>query len=305
MCRLCTTLVLAALMVGLLAAPASSGWATTVYEADSLYHHIRVVDDSGKRTLRFDNSMETTMSIANPYTGHFEYIDYFFQAFVLNPDIQNTLMLGLGGGSAPKLMQLYFPQVNVDVVEIDPVVYDVAKEYFYFKPSEKTLVTIQDARVFLRRTDKIFDLIIMDAYTSNKYGSYIPFHLATREFFEVVDSHLSDDGIFAFNIIGQVYGERKEVVAALYRTLSERFTNLYIFPAITSENVVIIASKNPKRLSKSEWSAAASSLIYSGAVGLYPQYTARASNLANIVPPNWERAQLLTDDYAPIDGLLK
>lgn len=305
MYRLYTTLVLALLILLLLAAPASSGWSTTVYEADSLYHHIRVVDDSGKRILRFDNSMETTMSIANPYTGHFEYIDYFFQAFCLNPNIKNSLMLGLGGGSAPKLMQLYFPQVAVDVVEIDSMVYDVAKEYFYFKPAKNTQVTIQDARVFLRKTDKVYDLIIMDAYTSNKYGSYIPFHLATREFFEIVDSRLADNGVFAFNIIGQIYGERQEVVAALYRTLRERFPNLYIFPAITSQNVVIIASKSSVRHTKAEWTAAASSLMYSGSVGLYPQYTARASNFVNIVPPDWEEAQLLTDDFAPIDGLLK
>ena len=305
MYRLCTTLVLASLMLGLLAAPASSGWAATVYEADSLYHHIRVVDDAGKRILRFDNSMESTMSIANPYAGYFEYIDYFFQAFVLNPNVENTLMLGLGGASAPKLMQLYFPQVATDIAEIDPAVFDVAKEYFYFKPSEKTHVFIQDARVFVRKTDNMYDLIIMDAYTSNKYGSYVPFHLATREFFDIVDNHLTADGVFAFNIIGQVYGDRREVVASLYRTLSERFANLYVFPALTSQNVVIIASKDPTRLSKPQWTAAASYLVASGGVGVYPQYTSRANTLSNIVPPEWEEAQLLSDDFAPIDGLLK
>ena len=293
------------LLLVMLCAPASAGWARTVYEVDSLYHHIRVVDDGGKRILRFDNSMETTMLIANPYMGHFEYIDFFFQSFCLKPEIKNSLMLGLGGGSAPKLMQWHFKHVAIDVVEIDSMVYDVAREYFYFKPAETTKVTIQDARVFLRKTNKTYDLIVMDAYTANKYGSYIPFHLATKEFFGIVHDHLSDDGVFAFNIIGQIYGERKHLIASIYRTMREYFPNLYIFPAKTSQNVVILASKDPRRLSKGDWTITASGMVNSGLVGLYPQYNARAASLMNVEPPNWQRAQLLTDDFAPIDGLLK
>ena len=169
--RILVYLILALLIFSMSIAPVSAGWARTVYEADSLYHHIRVVDDGGKRILRFDNSMETTMSIANPYLGHFEYVDYFFQAFCLDPDIESALMLGLGGASAPKLMQRYFPHVAIDIVEIDTMVFDVAKEYFSFTPAETTNVTIQDARVFLRKSDKIYDYIIMDAYSANNYGS--------------------------------------------------------------------------------------------------------------------------------------
>ncbi len=286
-------------------APASAGWSKVVYEADSLYHHIRVVDDTGKRILRFDNSMESTMNIANPYTGHFEYIDYFFQSFVLNPDIENVAMLGLGGASAPKLMQRHFPDVSVDIVEIDDMVYDVAREYFSFEPSDMVGVTIQDARVFMRKSDETYDLVVMDAYTANKYGSYIPFHLATQEFFQIVDDRLSSKGVFAINIIGQLQGERDEIVASIYRTLSTVFPNIYIFPALTTRNVVMLASKDDTFVSRTDWSAAASKLISHGATGFYPNFQLRANSYYTSEPPNWEKAQLLTDDFAPIDGLLK
>lgn len=293
------------LAIMLISSPASGAWANTVYEADSLYHHIRVVDEGGKRMLRFDNSVESQMSKSNPLMGHFEYIDYFFQSFVLKQDIEKCLMLGLGGASAPKLMQHYFPTVEIDVAELDEMVYDVACEYFYFNPSDTTDVTIQDARVFLRKSDKTYDLIIMDAYTSNKYGSYIPYHLATLEFFEIVDEHLSDDGVFAFNVIGQIYGERKEILASIYHTLSKVFPNLYLFPAYESQNVVVIASKSSNSFSRTDWTSTAAKCVNAGYVGRYPRYLLRASNYTDAVPAKWWEAQVLTDDYAPIDGLLR
>lgn len=289
----------------LISTPASAGWANTIYEADSLYHHIRVVDDGGNRMLRFDNSIESMMKRNNPLMGHFEYIDFLFQSFVLKQDIEKCLMLGLGGASAPKLMQHYFPTVEIDIAEIDEAVYDVACEYFYFDPSDTTEVTIQDARVFIRKSDKIYDLVIMDAYTSNKYGSYIPFHLATLEFFEIVDEHLSDDGIFAFNVIGQIYGERKELVTSIYHTMRKVFPTIYLFPAGESMNVVFIACKDKTSLSKSDWTNTAVRLVNSGAVGTYPFYIIRANSYSDEVPEKWWAAQVLTDDFAPVDGLLR
>jgi spermidine synthase len=289
----------------MVATPASAGWSKVVYEADSLYHHIRVVDETGKRLLRFDNSVESMMNIANPYTGHFEYIDFFFQSFVLNPDIEKAAMLGLGGASAPKLMMRHFGEVEVDIVEIDEMVFDVAQEYFSFEPTENVDVTIQDARVFLRKSDEVYDLVVMDAYTANKYGSYIPFHLATQEFFQIVDAHLSDDGVFAINIIGQLQGERDEIVASIYRTMSTVFPSIYIFPALTTRNVVMLASKDTEFMSRTDWSAEASRLVSQGYTGFYPNFQMRANQYYTSEPPNWEKAQLLTDDFAPLDGLLQ
>jgi len=303
----CTMISTAFLLMAILliSTPATAGWANTIYEEDSLYHHIRVVDDGGDRMLRFDNSIESMMKKSNPLMGHFEYIDLFFQSFVLKQDIENCMMLGLGGASAPKLMQHYFPTVEIDIAEIDEAVYDVAVEYFYFDPSDTTEVTIQDARVYLRKSDKIYDLVIMDAYTSNKYGSYIPFHLATLEFFEIVDEHLSDDGVFAFNVIGQISGDREELVASIYNTMSNVFPNIYLFPATESHNVVFIASKDKAYLSKSDWTNTAVSMVNSGAVGTYPFYIIRANSYTDEVPEKWWASQVLTDDFAPVDGLLR
>ena len=56
-----------------------------IFERISQYHHIQVYDEEGIRTLSFNGSWETKMSLANPLTGHFEYTEYFQMPFIWNP----------------------------------------------------------------------------------------------------------------------------------------------------------------------------------------------------------------------------
>ena len=81
--------------------------AVIVYEVTSPYHHIRVIDQQGLRTLSFDNSMETRMSLVNPLQGHFEYTEFFHLPWLWNPEMTNVLMIGLGGGSTQRAYQYF------------------------------------------------------------------------------------------------------------------------------------------------------------------------------------------------------
>ena len=90
----------ALLLIGLaILAPERPVQAVIVYEVTSPYHHIRVIDQQGLRTLSFDNSMETRMSLVNPLQGHFEYTEFFHLPWLWSPEMTNVLMIGLGGGS--------------------------------------------------------------------------------------------------------------------------------------------------------------------------------------------------------------
>jgi spermidine synthase len=89
-----------------------------------------VVDEAGIRTLKFNNSMETKMSLANPLQGHFEYTEYFHMPWLWNTNLQRVLMIGLGGGSTQRSYQQYYTNVMVETVELDPVVVTVAQKYF-------------------------------------------------------------------------------------------------------------------------------------------------------------------------------
>src|SRR5213594_4077358 len=104
-----------------------------VFEATSPYHHIRVIDQDGIRTLSFDGSMETRMSLRDPLKGHFEYTEYFQMPWLWNTQLTSVLMIGLGGGSTQRAYEHYYPTVTIDTVEIDPLVVELAQQYFNFK----------------------------------------------------------------------------------------------------------------------------------------------------------------------------
>src|SRR5476649_2392313 len=119
-----------------------------LFDRISAYHHIQVYDEDGKRTLSFNGSWETTMSLTNPLAGHFEYTEYFQMPWLWNHDIKRVLMVGLGGGSTQRAYQHYFTNAMVDVAEIDPVVVEVAKTYFNIAETNNLKINIGDGRVF-------------------------------------------------------------------------------------------------------------------------------------------------------------
>lgn len=66
----------------------------------------------------------------------------------------------------------------------------MARQYFGYAEDDRMKLAVEDARRWLRGTKELFDVIVLDAY----HGGYIPFHLTTREFLELVREHLSPGG---------------------------------------------------------------------------------------------------------------
>src|SRR3974377_602748 len=114
--------------------------AQLLFEQTTAYHHIRVVDEGSRRTLYFDDAPETCMSLQDPLKGHFEYTEYFHMAWLWNTRLTNVLMIGLGGGRPQRSFEHCYPDLKIETVEIDPVVVQVAKDYFHFKPSDSQKV---------------------------------------------------------------------------------------------------------------------------------------------------------------------
>lgn len=277
--------------------------AETVFDRYSRYHHVQVIDNGGYRTLSFNGSMETRMSLANPLQGHFEYTEYFHMPWLWNHDIKRVLMIGLGGGSTQRSFQHYYTNVMVDTVEIDPVVIEVAKKYFGVTETSHHQIHNSDGRVFLRRTSKQYDVIIMDAYTTTRYGSSIPPHLTTREFFELANRHLTTNGVLAYNVIGQIQGWRANIIGAMYRTMKEVFPQIYLFPARSSMNVVIIATKTPEKFDAARVQRETTALEHSKH-SLLPDFTTRIRAFENTPPPSAATSPVLTDDRAPVESLM-
>ncbi len=290
------------LFSGLAAASPAEGAPRVVFEAYSPYHHVLVVDEGGVRTLSFDGSHETRMSLRDPLQGHFEYTEFFHLGWLWNSNVSRVLMIGLGGGSTQRSFLHHHPGVTIDSVELDPVVVGVATNFFGVPIDDRHRVRVSDGRSFLRRARERYDLIVLDAYTRHRYGSQIPHHLATREFFELARDRLTPDGVLAYNVITISRLGGAEAGLALARTLGEVFPQVYCFQAATSRNVVMIATRDPRRLTNAELARRAAALA-GGGVRLPPGVVQRLGAFQMDVPRRARAAPVLTDDYAPVESL--
>jgi len=234
--RMAATVALIALVLGApLAPPAaaqtSCGDTRIVFEKDTVYHRIRVEEDRCYRWLRFDRSRQGGMFLTNGRVtdareSPLRYPDYFLLAWLFNPNIKRVLVVGMGSGSVPKRVLADFPGVQVDSVELDPVVVDVAKNYFELRDDPRHRIFVQDGRQYIRRADTAYDLVVMDAY----FAEGVPFHLVTREFFRQAKAKLAPGGIITANIVGFLGGSNSKLFKAIYKTYAAEFTGLYLFP---------------------------------------------------------------------------
>lgn len=275
------------------------------HRSQSAHNQITVEDKGGYRMLRFNGSMETRLLIANPLLGHFEYTDYFQMPLLWNPKPKRVLVMGLGGGSTQRAFQHYFPTVHVDTVELDPTVAKVAKEWFGVKENKTHKIHISDGRGYLRRNkERKYDAIMMDAYSSNTYGSFIPYHLATKEFFQLAAEDLTVNGVLAYNVIGTYNEWRADIVGSMYRTMKTVFPHVYHFPAADSRNIVLVGVKAKTGGLTSATLRARVDLLRRAQPKLPAHFGPRLGRIQANAPLSAAKSPVLTDDHAPISKLL-
>lgn len=285
----------------LMTAAALSATGATIFERDTLYNHLVVMDELNMRTLYFNRYPQTRMNLQDPARGHFEYVDYVPVAFALKERVKKVLLMGLGGGSIPRLLLRQYPEVTVHTVEIDPWVVRVARDYFGVTESDKHRIIVQDARQFLRQTKEKYDLIIADAYHADYYGSYIPYHLATKEFFALIKEHLEPGGVVMYNVIGTLAGWQNEVVRSLYKTMASELTAVYVIPMANIYNVEIFGVKDAEPVPPQALIEKTRERIQKGELK-DPLLLMRLGQIVT-QPIVTNNVPLLTDDYAPVETL--
>ena len=192
-----------------------------IHREKSLYRNIVVTERSDRRCLAFSvkrqKRNQTCMNPEKPNQVVFPYVRMSFAGLLANPEPRHALMVGLGGGTISNVLTELYPNLAIDLVEIDEAVVRVARDYFDFRESANTNVFIQDGRVFTRRAriqGKKYDLVILDAYT----GDYIPEHLMTQEFLQDVHDLLTPDGIVVANTfaISKLYDHESQTYASVF-----------------------------------------------------------------------------------------
>ncbi len=278
--------------------PPSGGY-QVVYSKETRYHGLTVVDDQDSRHLRFESSFQSGMYLDDPYRTRYRYTDYLQLPLAYRPGLKNILFIGLGGGSVQKRIWRDFPRVDLQVVELDPTVRDVAFRYFDLPRSPRLDVTVEDGRRFLARDDRRWDAIIIDAYFSDS----LPFHLTTVEFLELVRSRLTPGGVVASNLIGAVKGEGSQLFRSIYKTYRTVFPSVAVHPEGDDDefqNIILVASEGAtpaKEVLIDRWRE-------------IKEQAPRAVDLEEAIQGRYEGAvatrdvPILTDDYAPTDALL-
>ncbi len=181
---------------------------TLVYETRSEFSHMRIRDRESRRTLYFvrdsgEEVVETSIDLRAPHLLQVAYTRLMFVSFLYRPQPGACLVVGLGGGAMVRFLNHFFPEVLVDVVDIDPVIVAVAEKYFGTGPRPGTRIFVEDGFEYLRRTTERYDVIYMDAFLKPGAGTDptgVPLRLKTIEFFQSLHRRLRPGGLVVFNV---------------------------------------------------------------------------------------------------------
>ena len=279
-----------------------------VYETETLYSHLDIIDNYNSinnRALFLNGYPHSIMDKSDPYSLESDYTKFFPLGLLLNDNTTRVLFIGGGGFSGPKYFMQHYPNISVDVVEIDPQVVEVAKKYFFLDELNPQLrIYIQDARKFLDDNQGKYDMIVLDAFSK----TYVPFHLMTVEFYNLLFDKLVKGGVVISNHIGSP--NDKESTSDLYRanlkTFLEVFPKVYVFMTDYSKAIqnIIVASVKTENIAENNISdkteIANIQEINTKIIDEvdYRDYALETSQIAlNDVP-------ILTDQHAPVENLL-
>ena len=167
-----------------------------LYRGESEYNVITLSDNEGRLYLRLNDDFGHHSQSLDPKTmlSH-DYYDYLLLPQMLL-EAKTTLILGNGAGTSMKQTGHFF-DTEIDAVEIDSKLTELGKIYFGLKLSDRMKIFHEDARTFMNRNNKKYDVILVDVYGG---GPYVPFHVATEQFFNLVRSALTENGVAAVNI---------------------------------------------------------------------------------------------------------
>lgn len=271
----------------LVAAPAG-----LVAERTTPYQTLRVIDRGGVRYLESDGVVHGAVDLA---TGEVAmgYPRVLPAAWLLAPEIRRVLILGLGGGNVADYLRRAFPGTEIDFVEVDPAVAEVARRHMGLAEGDGVRVHVADARRFLETRDETWDLILADTYI----GLSVPFHLTTVELVRLADSRLAPGGVFAVNLAAELEAPFPRAIA---RTVAEVFPELDVFAVADRANRLLFAGRHPA-LSDAELLARARRL------GPRPTLSPDLETLATLrvdADPDLAGAPILTDAFAPVDRLI-
>jgi spermidine synthase len=276
--------------LGLLLVPAGQIKATPglLYETESAYQYVQVVErGDGSRALRLNEGV-AVHSLWHPdsvLTGG------VWDTFLLVPPlvgrpVERMLVIGNAGGTVARAYGELYPGVRIDGVEIDPEVSEAGRRFLGLGENPNLRVVTADGRPYLELTDDRYDVIVVDAY----HQPYIPFYLATKEFFATARERLTPGGVLALNVASVPGDER--LSEAIGSTVLAAFPEAWRWKPLRFNELMLGLDRPLGRAELVRRAERASPAVAS----LVPLFAAGIEPVRAVERP-------LTDDRAPVEWL--
>jgi len=269
---------------------------------ETAYHRVEVTQNGPIRMLTFGKSgfrlPQTLINLKNIKAHISEYTGIMMAPALYKQDVKRVLLIGLGGGDVARAVELCYPNVVLDAVEIDPAVVRIARDYFFWRPGRNVTIYTMDGRTFVNLRvasgAKPYDWIIIDAFDND----FIPFHMTTLQFYQVIARALAPDGAVSINtrIDHELYSYQA-------RTLEAAFGCVDAYMAHRSGNIILVAQNGRKTHMTTDEAFAAMKRAGSS---LNSKADLAYVTSCILSKPNWVRkGEVLTDMWAPVEGMLK
>lgn len=279
-------LLVGALVLGALGYAGSRPGAGTLHAQQTLYSAVQVTERewSNGRTVRemFQNGGSSSAEYVDTGEPAHEYVTV--SQHLVEPvmdDVESMLVLGGAALTLPVAFQHRRPDLRIEVVEIDPVVTELARRYFAYGQADYPGIRVvhEDARVFLRSSDQRFDLLYLDVFD---HLLTVPWTLVTADAVQDMAARLAPGGLFVANVLSPLSGPGTGFIEHFRATLESVFGDVHVYltdpdadPAVT-QNLIVVASVEPAGAPPAEWATE-----------------------ADVAPG----ARILTDDWAPVEYL--
>jgi spermidine synthase len=261
-----------------------------IHEEETENQYVRVIEQpDGDRLLEL-NEGQAVHSLYRPGTVLTDNVwdGYLVLPFAARSEPPRRMaILGNGAGTTARAYGRYFPATEIDGVEIDGELHDVGRRFFAMDEATNLTTHTADARPWLRQSEGGYDVIMVDAYRQ----PYIPFYLATEEFFELAKARLAPGGVVIVNA-GHPEGN-DDLETVLGSTMAEVFPSVIRDPK-EATNTLLLGTEGP----------ASGEILLDSLPDLPPDLRPIAATEAAKIGPRLPGEEVYTDDRAPVEWLI-
>jgi spermidine synthase len=200
---------------------------------------LEVVEENGIRSLHFGtNSRQSSISLNNPESLYLPYTRAMTSWLLFKEQIDDLLILGLGGGSLARHLLYHFPACRIRAIEYRASVVKIARSHFGLARDSRLKVIVDDAGSYVRQHAQAFygeyGLILIDAFDSEGMADSI----ASLSFFDACKVLLKPDGMLVINL----WGTETKLFGSCFHWLQQVFNErVLLLPVRNRGNMIAVA----------------------------------------------------------------